>query len=89
MKISTRLILILTLVVGAVMSVGGYLILRQREIVLEKAMRTEVEAHATTLQLALETLYRSGREKEAHELIVSIGENPRGYAAVLFSDKGK
>src|SRR5262245_57652618 len=89
MKTSTRLILILTLLVGAVMTIGGYFILHQREIVLEKSMRNEVQSHAFTLQLALETLLRNGREQDAHKLIDSMSENPRGYAAVLFSERGE
>lgn len=88
MKISTRLIWMLTLVVGVVMTVGGYFILHQREIVLEQSMRNEVEAHARTLQIALEAMYRAGREHEAQELIDSMSDNPRVSAVVLFSALG-
>lgn len=85
MKTSTRLILILTFVVGIVMTVGGYFILHQREQVLERAMRTEVRAHAITLQIALERLYRSGKQTEAQELIDRLSGNDRVYGIVLFS----
>ncbi|MBO0797197.1 MAG: HAMP domain-containing protein [Blastocatellia bacterium] len=89
MKTSTRLIVILAVIVGAVMTVGGYFILRQREAALESAMRHEVHAHALTLQIALEDLYRSGRRQEAQELIDSLSENPRVYGVVLFSPDGR
>lgn len=89
MKTSTRLIWMLTLVVGMVMTVGGYFILHQREIVLEQSMRNEVEAHARTMQIALEAMYRAGRQHEAQELIDSMSDNPRVYAVVLFSAVGE
>ena len=54
MSTSTRLILLLTLMVGAVMLIGGYLRLRQREAILVTAMHNEVRAHASTLRIALE-----------------------------------
>src|SRR5581483_7726126 len=64
MKTSTKLILLLTVMVGVVMAIGGYFILRQREVVLEKAMHNEVRAHAHTLQIALEGLYQADRTVE-------------------------
>lgn len=89
MKTSTRLILTLTLVVGIVMSVWGYFILRQRERGLEQAMRNEVRAHAVTLQIALERLYRLDKEKEAQELIDRMSGNRRIYGVVLFANDGE
>lgn len=81
--------MILTFVVGIVMTVGGYFILRQREHALERAMRTEVRAHAVTLQIALERLYRVGKQVEAQELIDRLSENRRVYGVVLFSKTGE
>lgn len=81
--------MILTFVVGIVMTVGGYFILRQREHALERAMRTEVRAHAVTLQIALEQLYRVGKQIEAQELIDRLSENQRVYGVVLFSKTGE
>ena len=89
MKTSSRLILTLTLVVGLVMTVWGYFILRQRERGLEQAMRNEVRAHAVTLQIALERLYRLDRQKEAQELIDRMSGNQRVYGVVLFASDGE
>jgi len=89
MKTSARLILILTIAVGVVMSAGGYFILRQREKALEQAMRSEARAHAITLQIALERLYRLGKQTDAQELIDRMSDNQRIYGVVLFSNDGQ
>ncbi len=89
MKTSARLILILTIAVGVVMSAGGYFILRQREKAIEQATRSEVRAHAVTLQIALERLYRLGKETDAQELIDRMSDNHRIYGVVLFSNDGQ
>jgi signal transduction histidine kinase len=89
MKTSTKLIMILTFFVGIVMTVGGYFILHQRERMLEQAMRNEVRAHAVTLQIALERLYRQGHQMEAQELIDRMSDNKRIYGVVLFSADGQ
>src|SRR5581483_10016367 len=89
MKTSTKLILLLTVMVGVVMAIGGYFILRQREVVLEKAMHNEVRAHAHTLQIALEGLYQADRTEEAQQLINSLSRNPRVYGVLLFDADGK
>ena len=65
MSINTKLILLLTLAVGAVMLAGSFLSLRQRESALETALRDELRAHATTLQIALEVNCQNGRIAEA------------------------
>ncbi len=89
MKTSARLIFILTIAVGVVMSAGGYFILRQREKALEEAMRSEVLAHAVTLRIALERLYRVGKQTDAQELIDRMSDNHRIYGVVLFSNDGQ
>src|SRR5689334_12418930 len=53
MSLSTRLILLLAVLVGAVMALGGWYILRQRVAILETATRNELHAHALTLRIAL------------------------------------
>lgn len=84
MKTSTRLILLLTLLVGSIMAVGGYFRLRQREAVLERAMSNELQAQALTLQIALETAYHAGRGHEAQQLIDSLSKNPKVYGVLVF-----
>jgi signal transduction histidine kinase len=89
MKTSARLILILTIAVGVLMSAGGYFILHQRGKALDEAMRSEVRAHAVTLRIALERLYRVGNPTDAQELIDRMSENQRIYGVVLFSNDGQ
>jgi two-component system NtrC family sensor kinase len=89
MKTSARLILILTIAVGILMTAGGYFMLRQRGEALEQAMRSEVQAHAVTLRIALERLYRVGKQTDAQELIDRMSENQRIYGVVLFSNDGQ
>ena len=88
MSINTKLVLLLTLAVGAVMLVAGFLNLRQREAALETALRDELRAHAVTLQIALEENYRNGRVAEAQLLIDRLRENSRIYGVVLFDERG-
>jgi signal transduction histidine kinase len=89
MSLSARLILLLTIAVGAVMALGGYLILRQREEILARALRNELRAHALTLQLTLEDSYRAGRIGDAQRLIDHLSENPRVFSVILFDEKGR
>ena len=89
MNTSTRLILLLTVMVGAVMMLAGYFILRQREAILMTAMHNEMRAHALTLQIALEDNYRAGRISDAQRLIDRLSENPKIYSVILFDVDGR
>jgi two-component system NtrC family sensor kinase len=89
MRMGTRLILLLAVAVGTVMTLGGYYILRQREAILETAMRNEVRAHATTLRIALGDAYRGGRTSDAQRLINRLSENPKVYSVTLFDETGR
>ena len=88
MSINTKLVLLLTVAVGAVMLVGSFLSLRQREAALEAALGDELRAHAVTLQIALEENYRNGRAGEAQRLIDRLRENSRVYGVLLFDENG-
>src|SRR5262245_4734593 len=88
MSLSARLILLLTIAVGVVMALGGYLILRQREEILARALRNELHAQAVTLQLTLEDSYRAGRIGDAQRLIDHLSENHRVFSVILFDDQG-
>jgi hypothetical protein len=77
MSLSARLILLLTIAVGAIMILGGYFILRQREAIHERALRSELYAHAITLRLTLEDIHRAGRIGDAQRLIARLSENPQ------------
>ncbi|HEX5085158.1 MAG TPA: HAMP domain-containing protein, partial [Blastocatellia bacterium] len=88
MSLSARLILLLTIAVGAIMVLGGYFILRQREAIHERALRNELYAHAITLRLTLEDIYRAGRIGDAQRLIDRLSENPRIFGVILFDEEG-
>lgn len=88
MSINTKLVLLLTLTVGAVMLAASFLSLRQREAALESALRDELRAHAVTLSIALEENYRNGRINEAQILIDRMRENSRVYGVLLFDENG-
>ncbi len=88
MSINTKLVLLLTLTVGAVMLAASFLSLRQREAALESALRDELQAHAVTLSIALEENYRNGRINEAQILIDRLRENSRVYGILLFDENG-
>jgi two-component system, NtrC family, sensor kinase len=88
MRTGTKLILFLTVAVGIVMTLGGYYILRQREAILETAMRNELRAHAATLKIALEDAYRSGRTGDVQRLINRLSEDPKVYSVTLFDETG-
>ncbi len=88
MSINTKLVLLLTLAVGAVMLVASFLALRQREAALEAALGDELQAHAVTLQIALEENYKNDRAAEAQILIDRLRENSRVYGVLLFDERG-
>jgi signal transduction histidine kinase len=88
MSINTKLVLLLTLAVGAVMLVVSFLALRQREAALETALGDELRAHAVTLQIALEENYKNNRTAEAQILIDRLRENSRVYGVLLFDERG-
>lgn len=88
MSINTKLVLLLTLAVGAVMMTASFLFLRQREVALETALRDELRAHAVTLQIALEENYQNGRIADAQRLIDRLHDNSRIYAVLLFDERG-
>jgi two-component system, NtrC family, sensor kinase len=89
MRTGTKLILFLTVAVGVVMTLGGYYILRQREAILETAMRNELRAHAGTLKIALEDAYRNGRTADVQRLINRLSEDPKVYSVTLFDETGR
>jgi two-component system, NtrC family, sensor kinase len=89
MNTSTKLILLLTLAVGVVMTLTGYFILRQREAILVTAMHNEVRAHALTLQITLEDAYRAGRITDAQRLIDRLSANPKIHSVILFEETGR
>lgn len=60
MKLSARLILLLTFSASVVMAVASLITLRQREAALRESARDEARAHAITLQIALEEDYLTG-----------------------------
>lgn len=88
MSINTKLVLLLTLTVGAVMLVASFLSLRQREAALESALRDELKAHAVTLQIALEENYQNGRISDARRILDRLRENSKVYGVILFDEKG-
>lgn len=89
MSTSTRLILFLIVLVGVVMTLGGYYSLKQRQQILETAMHNEVRAHALTLQLMLEDVYHSGRAGDAQQFINRLSQNPRVYSVILYDEQGR
>lgn len=89
MSINTKLVLLLTVTVGAVMFLASFLSLRQREAALEGAMRDELRAHAVTLSIALEEDYASGRAADARRLADRLRENSKIYAVLMFDERGE
>jgi signal transduction histidine kinase len=89
MSISTRLILLLTVMVGLVMVAAGYYFLQQRQSILESALHNEVRAHAGTLQLMLEEDFRAGRDRDAQQFINRLSQNPKIYSVILYDEQGQ
>ena len=89
MKISSRLIILLAVSVNAVLIIATFFILRQLETNLKTAARDEIRAHVTTLRLALEEDYLTGRSIDAQRLINRLSENTSIYGAVLFNKEGQ
>lgn len=84
MSVTTKLLLLLTSIVGLVMFGASLLMLRQYELALQNTLREDLKAHAVTLQIALEEDYARGSFSEAQRLIDRLRENSEIYVAILF-----
>lgn len=89
MRISSRLIILLALSVNVILIVATFFILRQLETNLKTAARDEIRAHVTTLRLALEEDYVTGRTLDAQRLINRLSTNTSIYGAILFNQAGQ
>ncbi len=89
MKLSSRLILLLTFSVSVVMALASLITLRQREVAMLNAARDEARVHAVTLQIALEEDYLTGRSLDAQRLINRLRDNTGVYSAALFDAAGE
>lgn len=89
MKLSARLVLLLTFSVGIVTAAATLITLHQRERTLRDAAREEVRIHALTLRIALEEDYLTGRTLDAQRLINRLRENVGVYSVVLFDAEAK
>ncbi|MEW6130656.1 MAG: ATP-binding protein [Acidobacteriota bacterium] len=89
MRTSTRLILLLTLTVSAVMVIATYLTSQNSARLLEDAARDEIRVHAITLQMALEEDYLSGGSLDAQRFINRLGSIEKIYCVILFDDQGE
>ncbi len=88
MSISTRLVIVLTLAVGAIMGAAGYVLVHRQASALMSHRRSEAMAHAITLQLALDNDYRAGRIDDAKRLIDRLSENLKIEGVVLYDEHG-
>lgn len=88
MKISTRLILHLTVVVSVVLIAASLLLLKQRERSFRTAAEDEMRAHAVTLRIALEENYAASHVLDAQRLINRLRENAGIYSVLLFNLSG-
>ena len=89
MSTSTRLILLLTVAVSAAVAATSYYTLRRREQALKATMRSEVLAHAYTLQIALEDLFNADRPADAQHLVDRLSDNPYLFRVTLFDETGR
>lgn len=89
MKISTRLIILLTLGVNLILILATIIILRQTEKNLMDAARGEIRSHAVTLRIAIEEDYYIGHAGYAPRLINRLSENTNIFGAILFDAAGK
>lgn len=88
MKISTRLILNLTVAVSLVLIGASLLLLQQRGNSLRASAEDEVRAHAVTLRIALEESYAANHVLDAQLLIKRLKENTGIYSVLLFDLSG-
>jgi two-component system, NtrC family, sensor kinase len=89
MSTSKRLILLLTVAVSVVVAATSYYTLRRREAALKATMRSEVLAHAYTLQIALEDLFKADRPADAQQLVDRLSNNPYLFRVTLFDEVGR
>jgi two-component system, NtrC family, sensor kinase len=88
MSTSTRLALILVVIIGAVNVVAGYFTLRQREVALRNTMRSGVQAYAHTLKIALEDHDDAQQVTNAGQLINRLSQNIYLFSVILYDEQG-
>jgi signal transduction histidine kinase len=86
MSTSTRLILLLTVAVSLVVGATNIYTLHRREAALKATMRSEVLAHAYTLEIALEELFAADRAADAQHLVDRLSDNPYLFRVTLFDE---
>ncbi len=88
MNTSTRLIIVLTVSVSAVMVAASLIMLRQREEILKMSAQAEVMAHGRTLRTVLEENYRTGTTFDVQDMINRLEKNPGIMGILLFDETG-
>ena len=84
LRLSTRLLLPLLLTVVLVMAVYGYWAQRRREIILTAQARSQTNAYAAALGLALEAAFRNDAPEQVQSIIDRISREPTIYGVVVY-----
>lgn len=88
MRISTRLLIAISIAVTIVMIVYGLIALRQREALLADALARETETLARTLQITTNNALRDERLQDLNDVLEQVADDPETYAAAVLSDSG-
>ncbi|MBD0320968.1 MAG: hypothetical protein ICV87_11585, partial [Gemmatimonadetes bacterium] len=89
MRLGTRLLLPLLLVVAAVMAAYGGWALRQRQGVQIAEARRETRAYATALGIGLEQAFRDPDLRDVQEIINRISREPQIYGVLVYGRDGR
>jgi signal transduction histidine kinase len=88
-RLGTRLLLPLLLVVAAVMAAYGGWALRQRQAVQFAEARRETRAYATALGIGLEQAFRDPDLRDVQAIINRISREPQIYGVLVYGRDGR
>jgi signal transduction histidine kinase len=89
MRIATRLVLTLTLVVAVVMWIYALISLRQREDLISDALIREAEIQGGTLQIVLDNALRDRRFNDIDRVLMRVGADPETFLSVVLDAEGE
>ncbi|HEX7240704.1 MAG TPA: HAMP domain-containing sensor histidine kinase [Longimicrobiaceae bacterium] len=89
MRLGSRLLLPLLVVVAAVMTAYGAWALRQRQTVLAEEARRETRAYATALGISLEQAFRDPDLRDVQAIINRISRERQIYGVLVYGADGR
>lgn len=89
MKLSTRLLVPLLPTVAGVMLIYATWAVWQRQSMLLSHARSETQAYATALSMAIEYAFRDGKLEDVQDIIDEVSREPKIYGILVYDPRGE